>query len=103
MVFVIKKLNLIVGLLSLVFLAGYILFLSFSNSLDFKIEKSSVIRAESTEEYEEFLAVLAGAQSKDFLVEAGAGLGLVETTLADGYIDIRTGTVSVGDTLVRNQ
>ena len=103
MSFAVKKLNLIVCVLSAAFLVCYILFLSLSNSLDFNIEKASARQTESVEIYEQLLANMAGTQSKDFLSAAGTELGLVETTLANGYIDIRNQTVSVGEAIVRNQ
>lgn len=103
MLFVIRKLNLIVCLFSAVFLVCYILFLSLSNSLDFNIEKLSLQRAEVVEEYKQLLSKLAGAQSKDFLLSSGKELGLVETTLANGYIDARNQPVSVGEAIVKNQ
>lgn len=102
----IKKLNLIVCVLSAVFLVCYILFLSLSNSLDFNIEKASTRQIESGEEYDQLLAKLAGTQNKDFLSAAGKELGLVETTFANGYngyVDIRNKPVSVGEAIVRNQ
>ena len=103
MLFIVKKLNLVICLFIGISLICYILFLSLSNSLDFNIEKSALKQSEANEEYEQLLADLAGAQSKDFLASAGAELGLVETTLANGYVDIRAQSVSIGDSIVRSQ
>ncbi len=103
MSFIVKKINLVISLFIGISLVCYILFLSLSNSLDFNIEKVSARQTETTEEYEQLLANLAGTQNKDFLSAAGQELGLVETTLANGYIDIRNHPVSVGEAIVRNQ
>jgi len=103
MSFIVKKINLVISLFIGISLVCYILFLSLSNSLDFNIEKVSARQIETTEEYEQLLASLAGTQNKDFLSAAGQELGLVETTLANGYIDIRNQPVSVGEAIVRNQ
>lgn len=103
LLFFVRKINLILSLFISVSLVCYILFLSLSNSLDFNIEKSALRQSDANEEYEQLLADLAGAQSKDFLASAGAELGLVETTLANGYVDIRAQEVSVGDSIVRSQ
>ena len=103
MLFAVRRINLILSLFISVSLVCYILFLSLSNSLDFNIEKSALRQSDANEEYEQLLADLAGAQSKDFLASAGAELGLVETTLANGYVDVRAQAVSVGDSIVRSQ
>lgn len=103
MSFAIKKLNLIVCVLSVALLVCYVLFLSLSTSLDFNIEKASARQVESAEEYEQLLANLAGTQNKDFLSTAAQELGLVETTFANGYVDIRSKPVSVVEAIVRNQ
>jgi hypothetical protein len=103
MLFAIKKINLIVCVLSTASLICYILFLSLSNSLDFNIEKASAQQIETIEEYEQLLTGLAETQNKDFLSSAAQELGLIETTFANGYVDIRNKPVSVGEAIVRNQ
>lgn len=103
MTFVAKKINLITLVLCSLFFVCYVMFLSLSNSLDFNIEKVSAKRSELAEEYEKYLTVVATAQNKEFLAEAANNLGLIETTFANGYIDIRSKSVSIGEVIVRSQ
>lgn len=84
-------------------MAGYILFSSWSTSLDFMMDKVSKKQNEANEQYELALSALTQAQSKEVLSLSIAGLGLVEITLADGYIDLRPTAFSAAETLVNRQ
>lgn len=94
-VFLINKLEWALGLAVFLSLIGYLLFSGLSTSLDFKIEKISTSRLAAREDYEQMLANLAQAQSKDALAQAGFDLNLVEISLANGYVDIRPQTAGV--------
>ena len=101
--FIINKFELIVGGFVLLFFVSYILFSSLSNSLDFKIDATAQKQSVVQEEYDQLISSLAQAQSKDALLVASAGLNLVETTLADGYIDIRPQISEVTGSLANNK
>lgn len=101
--FVINKLEVILSGLALLFFVGYILFSSLSNSLDFKIDAMAKKQSAVQEEYGQLISSLAQAQSKDALLAASASLNLVETTLADGYIDIRPQIAGVTGFLANNK
>lgn len=96
-----RRLNLILSLFTAVFLAGYILFSGLSTSLDFKIEKITREQTAAREEYEQLLAALAQAQSREVLLAARTEMNLVEVVLADGYLDLRPPTVSAADVLAK--
>lgn len=97
----IKKSTLILSLLTVLFLVSYILFSGLSTSLDFKIEKITREQTAAREEYEQLLAALAQAQSREVLLAARAEMSLVEVVLADGYLDLRPLTVSAADVLAK--
>ena len=101
--FLINKLEWILTSLTFLFLVSYILFSSWSTSLDFKIEKSSQEQISSREEYEQMLSVLAQTQSREALVTVGAEINLVEVALADGYIDLRPPVVGTVNVLANKQ
>ena len=101
--FLLKRLNLILSLFIGVFLVGYILFSSWSTSLDFGMDKVAKKQNEVHEQYELALSALTQTQSKEALAASSAGLGLVEITLADGYIDLRPTALSAAETLVNRQ
>ena len=98
-----NKLEWILASLVFLFLISYILFSSWSTSLDFKIEKSSQEQISSREEYEQMLSSLARAQSREALGAAGAEINLVEVALADGYIDLRPPVVGTVNVLANKQ
>lgn len=101
--FLINKSNLILTVAVFVFLVSYILFSSLSTSLDFKMDRVTQKQNEVREEYELTLSALTQAQSKDSLMALSAGLGLVEITLANGYVDIRPEALSSVSTLANKQ
>ena len=98
-----RKLNLVLILSTAVFLISYILFSGLSTSLDFKIEKITREQMAGREAYEQLLAVLAQARSREVLLAAGAEMNLVEVALADGYLDLRPLAVSAADVLANKQ
>ena len=60
-------------------------------------------QTEVHENYELALSSLTQAQSKDALAAASAGLGLVEITLANGYVDIRPTVLGSVSSLANRQ
>ncbi|MBI2052497.1 MAG: hypothetical protein HYT38_02350 [Candidatus Sungbacteria bacterium] len=94
-----NKLEWILTSLAFLFLVSYILFSSWSTSLDFKIEKSSQKQIASREEYEQMLSALAQTQSREALWAVGTEINLVEAALADGYIDLRPPVTGAVNTL----
>lgn len=103
MKFLTTKLNLILGVAIGLFMAGYLAFSGLATSLDFEIEKALSRRSAALEEYEQLVAVLAQARGRENLIRAGSDLGLVEITLADGYVDIRPQTAGEVDNLAKKE
>lgn len=102
--FILSKLNAILIVFTAIFMAGYLVFSGLTTSLDFEMERLLAKRAEFQEEHGRLLAVLAESRGRDTLISAVTGLGLVESTLADGYVDIRPKAMSaVGALAARKQ
>ena len=82
---------------------SYILFSSLSTSLDFKIDQLSPTQLEARETHNGLLTKLAQAQGSEALALAGQKLNLVEITLAEGYIDIRSPQETETISLAKNK
>lgn len=88
---------------ALMFLAAYLLFSGLSTSLDFKIDKILQKQQLAQEEQGDLLARLAEARGREALAAASWQLGLKETTLADGYVDIRPSAADVAENLAKKE
>ena len=103
LVWIVRKSNFLLAAFIFIFLVGYILFSSLSTALGFEMESLAQKQNETREDYEARLAELVRTRGKDALSELSAGLGLVETTLADGYVDIRSASFSAVGNLANRQ
>jgi len=99
--FLIRKSNLILCFLAVIFIVGYIVFSSLQTSLDFQMNQASKEQAQVAEAREEVVVALAQAQNLEHLKEQGAVLNLIEAPLADGYIDLRIADAEVGNNLAK--
>lgn len=99
----IRKSNLILGTVVVIFAVGYIVFSSWQTSLDFKINQINEKQAQAAETREEIVLALAQAQNFEHLKEQGAILNLIEAPLADGYIDLRLTDAEVGNNLAKTK
>lgn len=86
----INKLEVILTGFLFLFLIVYILFSGLATSLDFKIDELSRQQLEAKEVHGNLLTKLAETEGVEALSALAVGLKLVEISLANGYIDIRS-------------